>query len=141
MPSYINVDELERAGIGQDAMSRFDEEQKLAAIEMASSEADAYLGRVVTVPLDLLKVPPVVKLMIARMATYYVFSANGFSLAGDDAIVRDNYDLALAFFRDVSRGNVTLGPDLAPPAQGLDPVLDGPYIASDEDRGFSTRGI
>lgn len=139
MPGYITTEELDRAGMG-DALGQFTTEDKASAIEMATSEADAYLGKVVGVPLDPLRVPAVVKLMIARMATYYVFSAHGFSLTGDDAIVRDNYDLALRFFQAIAGGKATLGAGFEPPSDPTQ-MLDGPYFSSDEDRGFGGRRV
>lgn len=143
MAQYLTVRELDQLD-GNRATSRFNSSQKLAAIQLASAEVDAYIAKVVGLPIDPDKVPLVMKLQVGRMAKYLLFASNGFSLGGDDQVIRDDYDLARAFFLSVMRGQATLGPDMLPPGEdpaSVDAFGDGPYVESDEDRGFGGNEV
>lgn len=131
---YVTLDELDRSDSAR-VLARFSDEQKLEAIRAAQSEADSYLAKVYAVPIADDKVTDVLQMQILRMVKYILFSENGFSLQGDDQVVRDNYDLARKFFMDIAAEKAVLGPGMDPPVEDVTDET-GPYVFSDEDRGF-----
>lgn len=136
---YISLDELDAADAAR-SMARFSDEQKLEAIRMAQSEADSYLAKVYAVPVPDDKVTDVLQMQIVRMVKYILFSENGFSLQGDDQIVRDNYDLARKFFMDIAASKAVLGPGMEEPVVDVTDE-EGPYVYSDDDRGFGGTSV
>lgn len=134
MPSYITLEELETLGINPKALGSTSDEARQAAIDAASDEVDRYVGGRVGVPLTE-PIPLALKSHVARMAVFNLMSVRGMDAESDKLIV-DNYNRAIAFLTQVSKGVVTLGPVIAPPVDDPSDDTEGPFLYSDLDRGY-----
>jgi phage gp36-like protein len=83
-----------------------------AALAAATSEMDSYIGAKYTLPLN--STPAVLTDKCVDIALYRLSQRPG---AMTDEI-KDRFEKALAWLRDVSRGVVSLGVDPSPPSQG-----------------------
>lgn len=111
-PRLVTVDLLTAAAAGDDmaGWSPADSEATAAtlvvlgqAIADAESAIDGYLASRYATPLA--TPPAVVKRLACDIARYYLYDDHA-----TEAVTK-RYDAAIAFFRDVSAGKVTLGPE------------------------------
>lgn len=103
-------------GINAKALARVSLDELENAIDIGSSEADCYLSGIYDVPLS--EVPVAVKKHVASCVVYHLMSVNGFSPAGSDQIIVDNYDRAIRFFKDVQKQQQSLStPETKPDKQ------------------------
>lgn len=128
MASYITVAELESLGGNPDAISDKTNDEKLAACEAASAEADDHLRTRYQVPLAPSSVSGALKKHIAKFAYYELLSVRGFSPDGDDQVIVDGHANAIKYFVKLARGEVVL--DI--PAPTL--ATAAPAVYSDESR-------
>lgn len=136
MPSYASFDDMLFV-ISRDEMITLTDRndtgepnQSVAthALELASAEADAYLGKVYSLPLS--SPPAIIKAKVIDMAVYGLARNHG--LLTDD--IKDRNKDALRFLRDLAEGKASLGldePSNSNPgtAEGSDGVL---FIAPEE---------
>lgn len=108
MPGRISEDQLLQLTSENDTV---DQDVIDDAIESADAEIDSYCGVKYSVPFA--TVPTRVKSLSADMATYYLFKKRA-ALVGMPESIRQSYDDAIAFLKDVSRGTASLGVDPAP---------------------------
>lgn len=139
MPGYVTLDELESLGINRKAISGMDDTAKQAAIDAASDEVDRYVGGRLGVPLAE-PIPLALKVHVARMAVFNLMSVRGMD-PDQDKLVVDNYNRAIAFLLQVSKGVVTLGPNVAPPLDDPTDDLEGAETFSELDRGWSRNWV
>lgn len=139
VPRQVTAELLELAAAGADmsAWSQSDAEavgKALANIEQAIADAcsaiDGYVSGRYGVPLA--DPPLMVKRLASDMARYFLYDDNAIEA------IQKRYDAAIAFFRDVSAGKVTLGPvaEPAPAAGGLVEMVTTPGVF-----GRSARGL
>lgn len=100
------------------------------AIEDAQSAIDGYLlGRYGT---PMATPPAVVKRLACDIARYYLYDDHA------TETVQKRYDAAIAFFRDVSAGKVSLGPEAqdAKPSGGIVEIVTSTKVFGRGDRGL-----
>lgn len=98
------------------------------AVEDANSAIDGYLsGRYGTLATS----PAIVKRLGSDMARYYLYDDHA------TETVQKRYDAAIAFFRDVAAGKVTLGPEAqsSQPTGGTVQMVSGDRVFSRSARG------
>jgi len=139
MSEYVSLVEQEQLGMAGKALSQFTREQRLLAIRSESGVADTYMQKVIGIPLGA-PYPDAVKVHVARMSIFSLFSTAGFNRDGDDKLLEDNYDRAIRFFEMVAAGKVALGPGVTPPIDDPSNDLEGPYVLSDPGRGYPSDG-
>lgn len=139
VPRTVTPELLSAAAAGADmsAWSATDVEavsQALATISQAIADAcsaiDGYLAGRYGVPLA--DPPPAVRRMACDMARYFLYDD------GATEIVEKRYTGAIAYFRDVSSGKVTLGPvvESAPAAGGLVEMVSATPVFGRRERGM-----
>lgn len=74
------------------------------AIEDAEGEIDSYIGKRYSVPLS--DVPKVIVRHAVSIAVYYLYSSKGTGRNDDN--IKDNYDNAITFLKDVATGRAVL---------------------------------
>lgn len=84
------------------------------AIEAADAEINSYCAVRYAVPFS--SVPLRIKNLSADMAVYYLFKKRAATVGMPDPI-RESYEDAIAYLKDVSKGIASLGIDPAPTAQ------------------------
>jgi len=102
------------------------------AIVDAESAVDGYLSGRYATPMP--TPPAAVKRMAADIARYYLYDDHA------TETVQKRYDAAIAYFRDVSNGKVSLGPE----AQAGTPVSGGgsvEFVTSGKVFGRAERGL
>lgn len=99
------------------------------AIEDAQSAIDGYLSGRYGTPMA--TPPAVVKRLACDVARYYLYDDHA------TETVQKRYDAAIAFFRDVAAGKVTLGPEAnaTRPAGGSVHMVSGERVFSRSARG------
>jgi len=123
MAQYLTVEEMPSLGINAKALERVPLDDLTLAVEAASSEADCYLSALYDVPMT--AVPLAVKKHVANVAVYHLMSVKGFSPAGSDQIIVDNYDRAIRFFKDIQKQGLSLSTPETQPAK-----QDSVYVVS-----------
>lgn len=139
MSEYCTLTEQEQLGMAARGLTTFTREQRIAAIRASSGVADTYMQKVVGIPL-VSPYPDAVKVHVARMSIFDLFSPSGFNRDGDDTLIEDNYDRAIRFFEMVAAGKIALGPNVTPPIDDPSNDLEGPYVLSDTPRGYPDDG-
>lgn len=135
MASLVTVAELALYGMNSTALAGFTTGEKEAAAEAATSEFECIVGPAYSVPLT--SVPVAVKLHIARMAVFHLYAVRGFSPDGRDAVILDNYDRAIAFAKQVQKGQQVLSP-----TETSSTRIESPQVDSDDERGWeSSSGV
>ena len=127
--AYITLAELDQYGINRAAICDVSDADKLAAIEAASSEADAYISSRYTTALT--TVPRVLKFHVARLASAIIMDGRGRAVDGDDETIDMMRKNAIQFFERVSSGKATLGPAEVEPE-----AIESPFFESEDDRGY-----
>jgi phage gp36-like protein len=99
------------------------------AIEDAQSAIDGYLSGRYGTPMA--TPPAIVKRLACDMARYYLYDDHA------TETVQKRYDAAIAFFRDVAAGKVTLGPEAqaSQPSGGTVQMVTGDRVFSRLARG------
>lgn len=97
------------------------------AIAKADAEIDAYCGVRYQVPFA--PVPEMVRALSVSMAIYHLFTRRNL----DDKVRRQNYDDALKFLANVSKGLAALGASATPPPEKESAVAE----VSSSERVFS----
>ena len=99
------------------------------AIEDAQSAIDGYLSGRYGTPMA--TPPAVVKRLASDVARYYLYDDHA------TETVQKRYDAAIAFFRDVAAGKVTLGPEAqaTKPTGGTVQMVSGERVFSRSARG------
>lgn len=103
------------------------------AIEAADSEINSYCGVKYSVPFT--TVPNRVKNLSADMATYNLFKKRS-ATVGMPEPIRQSYEDAIAFLKDVSRGIASLGIDPEPAASSTTTIK-----TSSNERQFTTTKL
>lgn len=100
------------------------------AIEDAQSAIDGYLSGRYGTPMA--TPPAVVKRLACDIARYYLYDDHA------TETLQKRYDAAIAFFRDVAGGKVTLGPEAqaAPPSGGTVEISTAGRVFSRSERGL-----
>jgi len=141
IPRLVSADLLRAAAGAEDLSAYTAAEQSAAstalavvtqALADADSTIDGYLSSRQAVPLA--SPPVVIKRLACDMARYYIY---------DDQVtevIQKRYDAALAFFREVAAGRVSLGVDLGAAAQpsggSVEMVTDATAFGRKASQGF-----
>lgn len=112
MSSYATPGDLVVHGGVPDALTDIPVPDQQAALDSASTVADGYLRSRFTLPLIPSGTAPLwpVDLVsaVCRIAYYTLLSARGFNPEqGSDSNIRSRYNDAMAWLKDVAKGNVT----------------------------------
>lgn len=122
--AYVSLEEFV-ARLPDGVYDRFTPGEVKAALEEASSEADAYIEAIYgATPLD--EVPPALKMHVRRAGLYHLLSDKGFSPQGDDTIIKDNYLLAIEFYKAVQKRKAALPQQQTAPARQKAVVVANP---------------
>jgi len=120
--AYITIDELQRLGCNPSAFDDLSDADLTMAIAAASSEADTYLTAAYDkTPLE--QVPLALKLHVARATVYHLMTMRGFSPDGDDRLILENYDRALAFYKALQKSQQNLPNTETTPKRGESVVV------------------
>lgn len=139
VPRIVTADLLSAAVAGADLSGWSEDEQSAAAdalavvaqaIDDAQSMIDGYLASRYITPLP--TPPAAVQRLACDMARYYLYADNA------TEAIQKRYDAAIAFFRDVSAGKVTLGAEVeaSQPVSGTVHVASGCNAFSRNRRGL-----
>lgn len=140
---YATIQELTSLAITQQAASRFGSGAMTAALQAASSEADAYISSQFVLPLEVN--PPGWKmdltLAVCNIAAYRLYSQFGFNPAAPaDELIRRRYESAIEYLKKVA--NQEIHPQWVDSSGSTsESVAEGPYIESDPAVGFTQRGV
>lgn len=138
-PRLVTADLLSAAAAGTDMTGWSDADvdavsKVMASIEQAIEDAqsaiDGYLSGRYGTPMA--TPPAVVKRLACDIARYYLYDDHA------TETVQKRYDAAIAFFRDVSSGKVTLGPEAqaTAPSGGIVEMVSGGNVFSRRERGL-----
>lgn len=129
MSQYATLSDLTALGLPPAALSGIDNATRTAALVAASATADSYLGKRFALPIlewgaDLTRA-------VVSIASWDLLSRRGFNPAsGADVAIRQRFDDAVGWLRDVARG-------LVEPAGLVDttqPVQEGAPLIESEPR-------
>jgi phage gp36-like protein len=112
MPARISESQLLQLATEDDTVDAIDQGVIDDAIEAADAEIDSYCAVKYSVPFS--TVPKRIKNLSADIATYNLFKKRSATVGMPESI-RDSYEDAIAFLKDVSAGKASLGID-PPPA-------------------------
>lgn len=138
-PRLVSADLLAAVAAGGDTSAWSAEEVAAAdlcieilerVIEDAQSAIDGYLSGRYGTPMP--TPPAVVKRLACDIARYYLYDDHA------TETVQKRYDAAIAFFRDVSAGKVTLGPEAktATPTGGIVEIVTSGKVFGRRERGL-----
>lgn len=141
IPRRVGGELLVAAAVGSDLSSYSPEEQAAAAealvvIGRALADADATIDGylVARYPVPFAAAPAIVVRLACDMARYYLYDDQA------TETVQKRYDAALAYFRDVAAGKVSLGPEAAaasaPGAGGVEMNSDATVWSRSASQGF-----
>lgn len=140
VPRLASAELLTAAAAGGDLSAWTADEQAAAAAAIAvlervladaSDTADGYLAGRVAVPLA--SPPAAVKRMVCDLARYFLYDDQA------TETIQKRHDAAIAYFRDVAAGRVSLGADLgaaAQPSGGTVEIVSGGAVFGRGDKGF-----
>jgi phage gp36-like protein len=122
--NYATVGDLEMTGLPPGALTSVSYETKVAALSRASAYADTALkARGYTMPLAE-PYDPVLVDAVVQIAAYRLMVRRGFDPnAPGDAVLRMGYDDAIAFFRRVANGELSIAQAQAVPGAGEPQVI------------------
>lgn len=133
MSQYASLSDLTTLGLPAAALTGIDDATRTAALVAASAAADSYFNKRFTLPLvtwgaDITRA-------VVAIASWDLLSRRGFNpSSGADVAIRQRYDDAVGWLRDVARG-------LVEPAGLVDttaPVLEGaPLVESDARQAWA----
>lgn len=133
--AYADRTDLSRLGIAAAALSGVATATQDAALDAASDTADGYLRGRYTLPLtawgdDL-------RAHVCGIAAWRLLATRGFdpNRSGDIAI-RQLYDDAIAWLKDVSAGRVVVSGGNTSPTATRHARASGPRVTSDRTRGW-----
>lgn len=137
MPARINEQQLLQL-VTEDDTIGLDEQQHVIdeAIAAADAEIDSYVGVKYAVPVS--PVPSRLRNLSADIATYNLYKRRSGSI-GMPELVRQTYEDALSFLKDVARGTASLGIDPEPTgssATGAKVVSNKRVFDKDTLKGF-----
>lgn len=132
--SYASIDDLHRLGVPERALSGIDDGDKFESLLAASSVADSRLRKAATLPLiawgdDLRRA-------VVHIAVYDLMVTRGFQPTGADELVEKRYLDAIAWLKDVARGDAIPDElvDSTPQVEELSPIVE-----SSAERGWGAR--
>lgn len=106
MSKYANLEDLLASGIPQKALNGTTTFEQEAVLTKASALVDSYIS--VRFGMPLVSWGEDLRLHTAKLAAYLLLQKRGFSPQGDDAdTIRDAYDDAISWLKDVARGLAT----------------------------------
>lgn len=111
MPVRISESQLLQLATEDDTVDVVDQSVIEDAIEAADAEIDSYCAVKYSVPFS--TVPKRIKNLSADIATYNLFKKRSATVGMPESI-RDSYEDAIAFLKDVSAGKASLGIDPPP---------------------------
>ncbi len=132
MAAYATRTELAQYGLPSDALTGVSTTDQDAALEAASRELDGYFRAQYGVPLA--SVSSDTKRHVCAVASWIIMAVRGYSPDGPDVVIRQRYDDAIAWARDVAKGVVRpieQTSDATPSTIESIPLMD-----STEERGW-----
>jgi len=111
-PTKISVDQLKQL-TSEDALSVVQSVVD-AAIAEADADVDSYAGRRYTVPFT--TVPAKVKQLSVAISVYKLYEKRTATFGEVPKTIRDMYDDAISFLKDLAKGNAVIDGAVAPTA-------------------------
>lgn len=139
-PQYADLADLLNLAVTSPVFSTFTDAEKNAELLAASRFADSYFRAKFTLPMT--SWGDDVKQAVCDIAAYRMYRKRGYNPgAPGDAGIRQGYDDAVEWLKDVAGGDVS--PDVIDSSSGAiegTPTKEAQVLSS-SSRGFTTRGV